>query len=93
MHRLVWSKFTQIKSFIDNQIEFVFKKREEIIKSKASNERIRNQVYIIVGDDPKGDEEYYQNQIKKIRVYIKRQKLEKNIKLSYWRYNRQINFF
>jgi|SRR3989344_2671203 len=85
--------FTQIKSFIDNQIEFVFKKREEIIKSKASNERIRNQVYIIVGDDPKGDEEYYQNQIKKIREYIKRQKLEKNIKLSYWRYNRQINFF
>jgi len=46
-----------------------------------------------VGDDPKGDEEYYQNQIKKIREYIKRQKLEKNIKLSYWRYNRQINFF
>jgi len=85
--------FAQIKSFIENQIELVFKKRKAIIKNLASNKRIRNQVYIIVGDNPEADEEYYQNQIKRIKEYIKKQKLEKNIKLSYWGYDRQINFF
>ncbi len=33
--------FTQIKSLVDNQIEFIFKKRKSIIKNKASDDKLR----------------------------------------------------
>ena len=55
--------FTQIKSFVDKQIEFVLKKRKAIIKNKARNKIFRNQRYIIVGDDINANEGYYLNEI------------------------------
>lgn len=85
--------FTQIKSFIDNQIEFVIKKRKAIIKNRALNKGLRNQIYIIIGDDPKEDKRYYVNRVNKIKKYIFKLHLGKNIKVIYWPYKRQVFFF
>ena len=78
--------YSQIKAFIENQIKFLPRENKEKL--------IRSQLFLIVSDNERERAHFvYEKELKKINSYLSKTSLHDKIKIDYWSYKKQKEFF
>ena len=86
--------FGQIKSFVDNQAEFVLEGRKALIENMSRSEDIRKQIFLIISDnDDTSAVKDYNKEVEKTKGYIEKKGLGDKIRIDYWSFDRQNAFF